>query len=132
MVAIANCSEILTDPNGPYNLSASDALDAFASLSLYTNAESCPMCASGIRWAGFKEYIYGTSINKLIEQGWGQIRISSLDVFKESFDLPYPSRLIGEVLTNETDPYFLWQYNPDYPCPAGCSRSSSGSCAENI
>lgn len=53
MAAISNCSSILTDPNGPYNLTASEAEDAFADFSLYTNAESCPMCASAIRWAGY-------------------------------------------------------------------------------
>lgn len=128
MAAISNCSSILTDPKGPYNLTATEAAAAFADLSLYTNAESCPMCASAIRWAGFREYIYGTSIDRLIEKGWGQIRISSLDIFQQSFDLPYQSRLIAEVLTNETDPYFLWQYDPSYPCPKGCARSG-GSCA---
>lgn len=87
-------------------------------------------CASAIRWAGFREYIYGTSIDTLIQEGWGQIRISSLEVFRESFDLPNQSRLISEILTNETDPYFKWQYNPDYPCPQGCSRSH-GSCVSS-
>lgn len=85
-------------------------------------------CASAIRWAGFKEYIYGTSIETLIAQGWGQIRISSIDVFSQSFDLGTQTRLVGDLLTNETDPYFLWQYNPGYPCPSGCRRGSSGSC----
>ncbi|KAF8198203.1 guanine deaminase [Mycena galopus ATCC 62051] len=127
IAAIQNCSEILTDPSGPYKLSPADALDAFAQLSLYTNAESCPMCASAIRWAGFREYIYGTSIETLVELGWAQIRIPSLEVFRQSFDLPDPARLIGGVLTNETDPYFIWQFNPEAPCPAGCARSGSSS-----
>lgn len=127
MAAIFNCSSILTDPSGPYNLTASEAEAAFAQLSLYTNAESCSMCASAIRWAGFREYIYGSSIDTLLEKGWSQIRISSAEVFRESYNLPSQSRLIAEVLTNETDPYFLWQYDPDYPCPAGCERSQ-GSC----
>lgn len=69
MSAIKNCTEILTSATGKYNLSASEAEAAFADLSLYTNAESCPMCASGIRWAEFKEYIYGTSIARLVERG---------------------------------------------------------------
>lgn len=43
MAAIANCTAVLTDPEGAYRLSASEALDAFKQLSLYTNAESCPM-----------------------------------------------------------------------------------------
>ncbi|KAL0959726.1 hypothetical protein HGRIS_011418 [Hohenbuehelia grisea] len=128
VAAIQNCSSVLTDPNGPYNLTASEALAAFSKLSLYTNAESCPMCASAIRWAGFREYIYGTSIDSLIENGWGQIRVSSVEIFRQSFDFSTPARLIGNVLTNETDPFFLWQFNPDYPCPHGCSRSE-GTCA---
>lgn len=125
MAAIQNCSEILTDPSGPYNMTASEALDAFSQLSLYTNAESCPMCASAIQWAGFAEYIYGTSIDTLIEKGWGQIRMGSMEIFRQSFDLGTTTRLMGEVLTNETDPYFLWQYDSDYSCPEGCSRSGS-------
>lgn len=83
-------------------------------------------CASAIRWAGFREYVYGTSIDTLIRKGWGQIRIASVDVFRASFDLPSRTRLMGGVLANETDPYFLWQYDPTYPCPGGCSRSPDG------
>ncbi|KAJ8481592.1 hypothetical protein ONZ51_g5885 [Trametes cubensis] len=107
---------------GPYKFTPKQAQAAFADLSLYTNAESCPMCASAIRWSGFREYIYGTSIATLISLGWAQIRIPSIDVFERSFDLPNPSRLIAGVLTNETDPFFSWQFDPSAPCPAGCAR----------
>ncbi|KAJ5770108.1 guanine deaminase [Penicillium nucicola] len=117
----------LHDPHGKYRLTAAEAQDAFTDLTLYTNAESCPMCASAIRWAGFREYVYGTSIDTLVQKGWGQIRISSMDVFEASYDLPTQSRLMGGVLSNETDPYFLWQYDPSYPCPSGCSRNGDGS-----
>ena len=149
MAAINNCTNILTDPEGEFRLSASEAQNAFIDLSLYTNAESCPMvrpphlekrehqslvliptdlsqCASAIRWAGFREYIYGTSIATLTEHGWRQIQISSMDVFAASYDLPTRSQLISNVLSNETDPYFLWQYDPTYPCPKGCSRTRTG------
>lgn len=88
------------------------------------------MCASAIRWAGFKEYIYGTSIDTLVEKGWGQIRISSMEVFRESFDLGTATRLVGEVLTNETDVYFAWQYDLEAECPEGCSREGSSCKAE--
>ncbi|KAK8039952.1 hypothetical protein PG993_008363 [Apiospora rasikravindrae] len=123
MAVINNCTSILTDPKGPYKLSPAAALAAFPSLTLYTNAESCPMCASAIRWAGFREYVYGTSIDTLIARGWGQIRVASADIFRQSFDLPYPSRLIGDVLVNETDLYFGWQFDSEAPCPPGCGRS---------
>ena len=84
------------------------------------------MCASAIRWAGFREYVYGTSIDKLIEGGWGQIRISSMEVVAQSFDLPHPTRLIAGVLTNETDPFFAWQFDPAMKCPLGCKRDEGG------
>ncbi|KAL0564545.1 hypothetical protein V5O48_017501 [Marasmius crinis-equi] len=122
IAAINNCTQILTSPTGPYRLTPSQASSAFTSLTIYTNAESCPMCASAIRWAGFKEYVYGTPLSTLIEKGWGQIRIPSAEVFQQTFDLPHPSRLIGGVLANETDPFFSWQFDPDFPCPTGCGR----------
>jgi len=129
--AINNCSEILTDPDGDYKLSPSEALKAFSKLSLYTNAEPCPMCASAIRWSGFAECIYGTSIEMLVEKGWGQISIYSEEVFEESTKLPGFTRLINNVLVNETDPFFSWQYDPSYPCPEGCGRTGGGnSCRE--
>ncbi|KAL7282039.1 hypothetical protein ACG7TL_003506 [Trametes sanguinea] len=139
--AIQNCSAILTDPAGAFKLNAAEAQAAFAGLSLYTNAESCPMastsvlflsrsirgtltCASAIRFAGFREYIYGTSIETLVELGFVQIRVPSIEIFRQSFDLPHPARLLGGVLTNETDPLFSWQFNPEFPCPAGCARGN--------
>ncbi|KAK3318784.1 guanine deaminase [Apodospora peruviana] len=126
MAAITNCSAILTDPKGKYKLTPAQALNAFADLTIYTNAESCPMCASAIRWAGFREYVYGTSIDTLITKGWGQIRISSLEVVSQSFDLSKPTRLLGGVLANETDQFFFWQFDPAHKCPEGCKRDESG------
>ena len=41
--AINNCTAILIDPHGRHKLSPADAVRAFTELSLYTNAESCPM-----------------------------------------------------------------------------------------
>ena len=88
-------------------------------------------CASAIRWSGFKECIYGTSIETVLEKGWGQISISSEEVFEKSSKLPGVTRLLGDVLANETDPYFSWQFDTTYPCPPGCGRTGDGkSCAE--
>ncbi|KAI9049185.1 hypothetical protein LZ554_007032 [Drepanopeziza brunnea f. sp. 'monogermtubi'] len=127
VAGINNCSAILTDPEGEYRLTGAEALLAFATLSLYTNAEPCPMCASAIRWSGFSECIFGTSIATLIAKGWHQIDIAAEEVFDRSEDLPSSTKLYQEVLTNETDPYFFWQYDKTYPCPKGCERTSSGS-----
>ncbi|KAL9527641.1 hypothetical protein SMMN14_08979, partial [Sphaerulina musiva] len=121
--AISNCTTLLSSPLGPYNLSLTQTSTAFSQLSLYTNAESCPMCASAIRWAGFKEYIYGTSIDTLIEKGWRQIRISSKEVFEQAWEVQGAgTRFIGGVLGNETDGFFGWQFDPEARCPEGCRR----------
>ena len=84
-------------------------------------------CAAAIRYAGFREYIYGTSIESLIQHGWAQIRVPSIEIFRQSFDFPTQARLIGNVLANETDPLFFWQYNPDLACPHGCTKAN-GTC----
>lgn len=70
-------------------------------------------------------------MNQLIEYGLGQIRVSSVEIFQQSFDFPYASRLIGGVLRNETDPLFAWQFNPKAECPIGCRRMADGSCGTN-
>ncbi|KAI8241651.1 Satratoxin biosynthesis SC1 cluster protein 4 [Colletotrichum sp. SAR 10_99] len=129
MVAINNCSAIFTDPQGRYNMTPADALLAFGDLTLYTNAESCPMCASAIRWAGFKEYVYGTSIDALVDMGWGQITVASKEIFNQSSSLSSETGFLGGVLTNETDGFFSWQFRPNATCPQGCSRAASGRCA---
>jgi tRNA(Arg) A34 adenosine deaminase TadA len=140
MATIDNCSNVLTDLHGLHKLSPSEALKAYSQLSLYTTAEPCPMvrphlprsgcllilpqCASAIRWSGFAECIYGTSIETLMNRGFGQISIPSQEVFAESTKLPGETVLMADVLANETDPYFSWQFNHSYPCPKGCERGS--------
>ena len=94
-------------------------------LSLYTTAEACPMCASAIRWSGFKEYIYATSIETLSEKGWDQIAISSKELFEKSEKLPKKTAWISDVLANETDDLFAWQFDESAPCPNGCARDGS-------
>ncbi|KAL3491101.1 cytidine deaminase-like protein [Aspergillus germanicus] len=123
--AILNCTSILQDPVGKYRLSPAETIEAFKGLSLYTNAESCPMCASAIRWNGFKEYIYGTSIARLVEYGFAQITISSEEVFAQAEGLPSDTALLGGVLAEETDRFFAWQFQ-DGECPVGCSRAEDG------
>jgi len=48
IAAIKNCTAILTDPMGDFQLTPSEAQAAFNDLSLYTNAESCPMVSDTI------------------------------------------------------------------------------------
>ncbi|KAK2779582.1 cytidine and deoxycytidylate deaminase zinc-binding region [Colletotrichum kahawae] len=90
---------------------------AWGDLSIYTNAESCPMHNYNV--------------------GWGVMTLSSYDVFQQSRQLPgYQTSMIGQILTNETDPLFSWQYNASAPCPNECFRVPSatrgGSTCSNV
>lgn len=127
--ALNNLTQTLTSPDGAYKYSPLQAASAFKDLTLYTNAEPCPMCASAIRWAGFKECVFGTSIQTLIEKGWSQIDISAEEVFERSEGLAGgETRLLGGVLREETDGYFGWQFDEGAVCPSDCERVSGGGC----
>ncbi|KAG5931338.1 hypothetical protein E4U53_001815 [Claviceps sorghi] len=123
IAAINNCSAILTDPDGPYRLTGEEARLAWADLSLYTNAEPCPMCASAIRWAGFKELVFGSSTTDLEERGWHMISLSAEALFGYATGLTTETAILKGVLSNETDVYFAWQFDAAQPCPAGCERA---------
>ena len=87
---------------------------AWGDLSLYTDAESCPMCAAVIRWAGFKEYVYGTTIEHNYNADWGVLTLSSYAILQQSRALPGTQTMkLAGILKNETDPLFGWQYQPD-------------------
>jgi len=130
-VAIRNCTEKFTAQNGIYRYTPEQAMAAFTELSLYTNSEACPMCASAIRWTGFKEYIFGTFTSTLIESGWTTIDVYSKAIFDASEHFPDKTRYMV-LLSNETDPFFKWQYNTTYPCPPNCQRSASRETCEPI
>jgi tRNA(Arg) A34 adenosine deaminase TadA len=132
IAAINNCTSILRDPNGPYKLSPEETSEAWKQLSLYTTAEACPMCASAIRWAGFKEYVYATSSETLIEAGWPQMSINSRELFERSGMVEPSTAILTDVLRSETDGLFDWQFDSRAPCPAGCSRDGAGdACSPN-
>ena len=53
-------------------------------------------------------------------------------MFGESDKLPGRTRLVGGVLSNETDPYFSWQFDERFPCPAGCARIGAEKMCEKV
>jgi len=126
VAAINNCTAILRDPKGPYKLSAAEVTEAWKGLSLYTTAEACPMCSAAIRWSGFREYIYATSADTLLATGWDQLLPVSRELFARNKGFRSSTVLYGDVLRNETDPLLGWQFQPDAPCPTGCSRGGTG------
>ncbi|OQV09164.1 Cytidine and deoxycytidylate deaminase zinc-binding domain-containing protein [Cladophialophora immunda] len=131
IAAINNCSRILTDPDGPYKLSGPEALQALSDLSLYTTAEACPMCSSAILYGGFREYIFSTSIPTLRSLSWPQIVIRSREIFSRSVGRlsVHRTRIIGDVLANETEQLFKWQY-ADGECPSGCEKKEGSGCVK--
>ncbi|KAG6000653.1 hypothetical protein E4U21_005256 [Claviceps maximensis] len=122
IAAINNCSAILTDPDGPYKLTAGEAQLAWTDLSLYTNAEPCPMCASAIRWGGFKELVFGSFATDLEKSGWHMMSLSAEELFGYTTDLGTRTAILKGILSNETDVYFGWQFGANRPCPEGCMK----------
>lgn len=80
------------------------------------------MCASAIRWAGFREYIYGTSIDYLTKVGWSQILIPSHEVVSRSWSFGTGVSVLGNVAAEGvTNGLFEWQFM-EAGCPRGCER----------
>ncbi|MEM9546088.1 MAG: nucleoside deaminase [Bacteroidota bacterium] len=77
----------------------------FENTTLYTTAEPCPMCMSAIIWARIPLCVYGTSIQYLIEHGWGQIAIPSQEVAERATF--HQCQIISGVLRERTDSLFI-------------------------
>ena len=85
------------------------------------------MCDSAIRWSGFKEYIYGTSIDYLTKTGWPQILIPSHEVVARSWSFATGVSVLGNVgAEGVTNGLFEWQFMDEGGCPHGCERRTMG------
>jgi tRNA(Arg) A34 adenosine deaminase TadA len=126
VAGIKNCTKVLSNPRGKHKLSPNEVYAAWKDLTLYTTAEPCSMCASAIRWGLFKECVYGTSIPTMTRYGWTQIPLRTSEVFERSQSMGMHTELVEGILSNETDPLFAWQYQPEEPCPSSCSRNARG------
>lgn len=76
------------------------------SMTLYTTAEPCPMCATALVWARIGGIVFATgAFDGLAKAGLDAIRISSKDVIDATpFHKPM---LLGGVLAAETDRLFI-------------------------
>jgi len=70
---------------------------------LYTNVESCPMCAAACIWAGISRMVYGASIQDIMKAGRKQIKMSSKKVIDVGFR---KIEVIGGVLKGESLKHF--------------------------
>jgi len=128
IAGINNCSAVLTDPDGHWKLTPTELSQAWSHFTLYTTAEPCAMCASAIRWAGFRECVYGTSAKMMVKMGWPVIDIEAKEVFERTSRLETQTALLTAG-SNEADPYLAWQYQDGESCPLGCDgNGEAGSC----
>lgn len=78
--------------------------DDWASMRLYTTAEPCCMCQGAILWAGIGSVVYGTSIQTLLQLGWPQIDLPSIEIAAKS--TWSPCQITGGVLGGDCDRLF--------------------------
>jgi len=74
--------------------------ESSSSLTLYTTAEPCPMCAAAIIWSGIPRVVYGTSIDSLIKFGWSQMTVPCRELAERSW---IKQDITGGVLEAECD-----------------------------
>jgi len=88
------------------------------------------MCATAIAWSSFESITYGTSIDTLSKMGWSQIPIPTSEILgsAKGVGLATGTRLVKDVLRNETDPFYAWQFDAEGKCPTGCVRGGKGGC----
>ncbi|KAK0352687.1 hypothetical protein LTR94_019792 [Friedmanniomyces endolithicus] len=56
--------------------------------------------------------------------GWSQIDFTSHELFRHASGLKTTTKLIGGVLSDETDGFFAWQFDELAQCPLGCERDA--------
>ncbi|WVQ78650.1 hypothetical protein IAT38_000737 [Cryptococcus sp. DSM 104549] len=116
--AFRNCTQIMRKRG----MSADEINSKWRVLSLYTNGEPCPQCASACRYAGIKEVIYGSSIADIYKSGRPQLLVSPNYINEKSVSFGHSTVIIPAVLKDVTDTYFAYQFNESAPCPHGCER----------
>lgn len=72
---------------------------------LYTTAEPCSMCMSGILWAGISRVVFGSSIPTLHELGYRQIDLRAQEIIDRAKG-NLGCELTGGVKEHECDALF--------------------------
>lgn len=65
---------------------------------LYSSAESCPMCTAAEIWAKLDRVVFGCSIEQLMEAGSKQIELKAQTIIDKGF---HEMELVGGVLAEE-------------------------------
>ncbi|KAK9760373.1 hypothetical protein K7432_015680 [Basidiobolus ranarum] len=97
---------------------------------MYTTGEPCAMCQGAIMFSHLGRMVYASSIATITKYGRGQIQIPSWEIThrspKEHF---VDTEIVPDVLREQTDEWFKWQFDPEAPCPSGCQRHN-GTCTD--
>jgi len=124
MSAFFNCTALFPSPIG--NDVAESGLN-WLNQTLYTTAESCPMCSAAAMWRGLRRMVYGSDIPTVARLGSKQITLRTRDIFLQGYldifktgaqgtifntAVPY---LKGGVLKAVTDASFFAGFNFTYP-----------------
>lgn len=72
---------------------------------LYTTAEPCPMCMTGILWTGIARVVYGTSAHTLKEMGFRSIDLPAAEIVQRAGE-SLPCELVGGVKESECNALF--------------------------
>ncbi|KAI5477288.1 transcriptional activator protein DAL81 [Pseudohyphozyma bogoriensis] len=114
-VAIRNCVEKFTSEGK----SAAEILAIWREASLYSTHEPCTMCMSTIRFGGFKEMIFGSSVKQVHLEGRSQIAMSSHQILEKSYAVGmHQTTIIPGILEDEVLPHFRHQHSQSSLCPA--------------
>jgi len=72
---------------------------------LYVTAEPCPMCMTGILWAGIPKVVFGSSVVTLRDLGYRHIDLRAEEVVRRGRGA-LACELIGGVMEEECDALF--------------------------
>jgi len=124
MAAFRNCTRLYPSPT---NSDRNNPGLFWPNQTLYTTAESCPMCSAASVWRGLGRMVYGTDIPTLIRLGSKQITIRNREVYAQnhlsifktggqgainSNNVPW---LAGGVLKEDCDRAFFAGFGFHYP-----------------
>jgi tRNA(Arg) A34 adenosine deaminase TadA len=97
IAAFFNCTQLYPSPTGN---DRSDPGLFWPNQTLYTSAESCPMCAAASVWRGLGRMVYGTDIPTLIRLGSKQQTIRNSEVYLQNYISMFKTGGQGAIASN--------------------------------
>ncbi|KAK9694874.1 hypothetical protein K7432_013251 [Basidiobolus ranarum] len=116
--AIENCAAIYPDQGNNVTF--------WKELTLYTTGEPCPMCSAAILWSHIGRLVISTPMEVFAKSGFEHIPLRYTQVAEHANTEHSANLVVVEgVLSEITDPWFSWQFDPKGKCPHGCHKEGS-------